>query len=422
MNKLIFLLLLATSLTFSQFDENRRDNRLLPNVIDLGFLSDVHLIDNGAQLNLYYIFKISYTRLLFHKSGDVFEANFEVATEISDSLNNFITRESVREKIFVSSFEETNNDKNYVTGLIKLYVPFLKRFIINTKIVDLTTNIERRLIPKNVRGFEKNDKVLKPFFVSDIKNKNDMNEFHIVSYGNRIPLTSESYTMLIPIADTSIDKLDIVIGDNKDSLELSSEEFFDASLKLTDTGNKIILTKDSNKVYRNFIFRKFNFNLDEGPKIINVKNFPTKTFRTEVFWFNKPKSLFNIRHAVNILNAVESKDTVKNIISADEFEMLNNLIAYWKKFDPTPNTSYNEVKNEFYQRADYAEDNFSTLTKRDGAETDRGKIFLRFGQPTEITRASTREGFMTETWFFQNHNRKFIFIDRAGTGKYEIVN
>lgn len=63
-------------------------------------------------------------------------------------------------------------------------------------------------------------------------------------------------------------------------------------------------------------------------------------------------------------------------------EQESYLNAYWKKADPTPHTAVNEIYEEFMQRLHFADANYGVHQR--GALSDRGLIFLRFGQPDAV--------------------------------------
>jgi GWxTD domain-containing protein len=58
------------------------------------------------------------------------------------------------------------------------------------------------------------------------------------------------------------------------------------------------------------------------------------------------------------------------------------LDDFWRKFDPTPETAYNEIREEFLRRVAYADMHFSGLMR--GALTHQGKIYIRLGPPQEV--------------------------------------
>jgi GWxTD domain-containing protein len=110
---------------------------------------------------------------------------------------------------------------------------------------------------------------------------------------------------------------------------------------------------------------------------------------------------------------------------------------FWARRDPDKDTPENEFKNEFYKLYRYAEDRFRTPF-RDGVDTDRGRIYMRFGPPDEIltnpmgSRSETgidlsawsSEPF--EAWEYyraggvDSQYVMFVFVDRNGDGDYDL--
>ena len=66
---------------------------------------------------------------------------------------------------------------------------------------------------------------------------------------------------------------------------------------------------------------------------------------------------------------------------------------------------------------------YGSFTKS-GWQTDRGRVFLIYGEPDEIERfPSTSESKPYEIWHYYNieNGVEFIFVDRSGSGNYELV-
>lgn len=93
--------------------------------------------------------------------------------------------------------------------------------------------------------------------------------------------------------------------------------------------------------------------------------------------------------------------------------------AYWEKRDPTPNTLRNEVKIEFYKRLNIARQLYGFDEK---TLTDRGKVFVLFGEPDEISQNSAGgNGGSIETWNYFENSVEIVFQDRLGYGTYFLV-
>lgn len=92
--------------------------------------------------------------------------------------------------------------------------------------------------------------------------------------------------------------------------------------------------------------------------------------------------------------------------------------AFWRRHDPTPETTRNEAMDEFYKRVRYANQRFGVGGP--GWKTDMGRIYIQFGQPDEIVRNPFRfDGPPEEIWYYYQSRKTFVFVDRDGFGRYE---
>jgi GWxTD domain-containing protein len=179
---------------------------------------------------------------------------------------------------------------------------------------------------------------------------------------------------------------------------------------------------DTAHLYQTFIARNLSQKLFPGSyrtKLIIDGDTTLLPQMVKVFWFNAPSTLSNAEKALEMLSIINVKaDSLKKLNKKASMEQL--LYAFWRKYDTDTTTSYNELMSVFYSRCDYAIENFSTIQRDDGLETDRGKMYVRFGKPLEIERVATRAGKIGEVWKY-SESRVFYFVDFSGTGKFEIV-
>jgi GWxTD domain-containing protein len=75
----------------------------------------------------------------------------------------------------------------------------------------------------------------------------------------------------------------------------------------------------------------------------------------------------------------------------------------------------------YFQRVDYAFANFRTLKEENGALTDRGKIYILYGKPSNVERSLAPGGPPKETWTYGSLNREFIFEDPSRQGNYKLI-
>jgi len=138
-------------------------------------------------------------------------------------------------------------------------------------------------------------------------------------------------------------------------------------------------------------------------------------------WLTMPRCLTDMATATEALQYLMSANEFEEFMKLSDEEMKKQLEIFWKKRDPTPKTAYNEAMAEYYQRCDYALENFRTLSHADGIKTDRGKIYVLYGPPTKTDRFLTPNTSPKEIWYYDNLQLKFVFIDESRSGNYKLL-
>jgi len=93
--------------------------------------------------------------------------------------------------------------------------------------------------------------------------------------------------------------------------------------------------------------------------------------------------------------------------------------AFWKRRDPTLETERNEALEEFYRRVQYSNQHFGVGIA--GWRTDMGRIYIKLGAPDEVVRNPFNfDRPPEEIWFYYQSQRRFVFIDRDGFGRFEL--
>jgi GWxTD domain-containing protein len=98
------------------------------------------------------------------------------------------------------------------------------------------------------------------------------------------------------------------------------------------------------------------------------------------------------------------------------------LFLFWRLKDPDTTTVVNERYEDFYKAIKYANMYFQT-SFRQGWETDRGKVMLKYGFPTERKEHDAMYGNNAyEEWFFENvqGGSFFYFVDRSSLNNFKL--
>jgi GWxTD domain-containing protein len=101
------------------------------------------------------------------------------------------------------------------------------------------------------------------------------------------------------------------------------------------------------------------------------------------------------------------------------------LFRFWRLRDPDTETPENERLDQFRKDFQRAQKYYSSAMFRDGWRSDRGRILLRYGYPTQIEQfIQTIDTKPYETWFYQNlmGGSTFNFVDISGLGNHKLVN
>lgn len=144
--------------------------------------------------------------------------------------------------------------------------------------------------------------------------------------------------------------------------------------------------------------------------------------RFAVRWMGLDSQIADLDQAIAQLRYVakdEELDAIRNAPSPEE--QRRRFLAFWDARDPTPGTDRNEEMETYYFRVAYANDRYSRFHDR-GWNTDRGEIFIRFGQPDYIEDHPFNYGTRPyQIWNYYGQGRRFIFIDDTGMGDFRLL-
>lgn len=145
--------------------------------------------------------------------------------------------------------------------------------------------------------------------------------------------------------------------------------------------------------------------------------------------FSSSCQLYKLERKLDPVNA-EFLSKVRYIITGKERKIFLELPdsekenfkeEFWKRRDPDPSTEENEFKMEYFNRIERADELFATEGKP-GWLTDRGRIYVLFGPPTDrITYPMGGDPYSRcrEIWYYGNF--PIVFIDSTCTGSYHLI-
>jgi GWxTD domain-containing protein len=126
-------------------------------------------------------------------------------------------------------------------------------------------------------------------------------------------------------------------------------------------------------------------------------------------------------------------DKCKYIATSSEIDQYKALKAidgkrtfisqFWKVRDPNPSTPKNEFYQEYLDRIQHCNQTYSTLGKK-GWKTDRGRIYLKYGKPSEIERFPNQQDTKPyEIWHYNEIEGGiiFVFADLTNFSDYQLI-
>lgn len=161
-------------------------------------------------------------------------------------------------------------------------------------------------------------------------------------------------------------------------------------------------------------------NLDNQPHRVVVRRGDRVLHRVDVLprWFDIPTSLLNLDTAIDMMRFALSAEALREMRKGDPQARERQFNAYWKPRDPTPESAFNELMAEYFERIDHAYDTYTTPT-RPGFDSPMGKTWIQYGKPTSIERRFPPEGGTVVVWEYPG--RRFIFRATSGFGDFELV-
>ncbi|MCF8264258.1 MAG: GWxTD domain-containing protein [Melioribacteraceae bacterium] len=411
MKNLLVCLFLISSVLVAQRSLERKFNPNQPVVFS------IHKVPSDSIVAVYISYKVPFRNLVFVKEDDLYSSGLNLLFDILKD-DEIIDRKSATSPVKISNYEKTKSAEQYIEGLVKIDLPFgnytvrpTAKSIISQKIYPLE-EIDLQLDKDSM-------KVLDPIVLDKIKCNGNA---ALVNFSNGIPYSPDNYSMLFPISDLNLDSIKVAFIQNEKTIfesTLTNPQKINIGYELCE--EKLVLSSSGKEKFNLFeLTGKTNLLAKEMVEItISGSGFSTKVLKN-VVWIDEPIFLRNKERAIQLLEYMISYDEVSDLLSEDEEEYDKVLTDFWKDYDPNKSTAFNELMSVYYSRADYAMKNFSTVNNREGAFTDRGRIYIKLRKPVEIRREYSSINNTLEIWEYEK--KQFIFTDKDGLGNFSLMN
>jgi GWxTD domain-containing protein len=411
------------------------------------FFEAVNLISSDStksRIDIHYRIDQEFFVLTRNSSSSFpweFKRRGEIAIELLDSLGVSKAREIERAEMGTNDTEPTDV-RHWYEGIATFNVPpgFYKVIL---EIDDLDS--ERKHVNRDAtvraRKFDSDSSYSTPMFVDWTAPGVSPDSLASENFGGnmlfggkcclyiefppdlfRDSLLSASYTILTSMAGQQ--KPEVVISENIPKLAVmtgyaleSGRENGSATYRIAPSPSEkrlgVIIPLASEKLP----LRSLDMNLvvKHGKKETKI----SKNFR--MVWPEMPLSLRDIDYALESLRFITTENQLDSLRHGSMERRRDNLEAFWKTRDKSPETAFNEVMTEYYHRVDYARRNFGTLKEPDGLRSDRGRIYVLYGPPTKTNRNLSPEAGYQEVWSYESLSKKFVFADQNKSGNYILI-
>jgi GWxTD domain-containing protein len=118
------------------------------------------------------------------------------------------------------------------------------------------------------------------------------------------------------------------------------------------------------------------------------------------------------------VNYIMTREERKIFLELPDTEKAAFKEEFWKRRDPDPATEENEFKTQYFERMDEADKLFPS-EGRPGWLTDRGRMLVLFGPPTERLTYPMDAVECREVWYYGAF--PVIFIDEHCNGQFRMV-
>ncbi|MEX2632894.1 MAG: GWxTD domain-containing protein [Balneolales bacterium] len=428
----------------------------------------------GENSSLIISFKIEHNFLNFHTAtGDVnndsrFSADVEIGVDVFKVENNELTHQErnnmgtsirgttssrrsnnnglPRQAIFrefwngtayASTYEQTQSNNQYLEGYIVRDLPpgsydIASRFTTNQR--TRNTNPRRITIPENI-----NSSQALYYFIDETEGIDIPSEVPLLNMGRNVFYGKDFNTLiLIPEYDDQIEyrlqlkKLEInrrdttiletvfdeVVKDNEIhaglAIQLAGDDNGPVILDLSEgeTNYTYALKHIPNRRYENAQYRMELWKDNGNGENVMIGS---RVFMNR--WVDIPASLLNVDVAIDMMRFIVDDETLESLKKGNAREREKKFREFWKQRNPTPETEYNELMVEYYKRIDHAFENFGS-PQMPGYESDMGKVYIRNGEPLNVTRRLPPDQPAIQVWEYPSRN--FVFVATSGFGDYEL--
>ena len=391
------------------FCQRQSKNKVLSNVGKYSLIEFSKPFSKDSILVTAFV-EIPFQSLQFIKKEKSFFASYDVSISLRNKKGKRILRKMWSDSIITNDYIQTQSKYRTKKHFVNLKVG-KDEYVIDSELYDKDT---RNKGSKRIKlDFSKKDKtpiLFEPIIVTNLEGNWGFNEGEFPLTGKRITNIDDGLTLIISG----------FVGMGQYQVEM----FLDG--KNEENGVIVIEndeTPDGYFITRYKLKKEDLSTIGLNLKLIIKQNGKERSLYKNISIFKPGLSGFinNVENSFQQMKYILTNDERKKAKGKKGKELESLFLSFWKERDPTPDTSINELMEEYYIRVNYVNEYFN-MSWRDGWETDFGMIYILFGPPDQIERSNSTStsSSIYQVWYYSRLNKQFVFKDQNGFGDFKL--
>jgi GWxTD domain-containing protein len=369
----------------------------------------------GSRLDVFV--QVGFDLLSFVKSGDLYDASYEMTISVLDSAGTLVSEKLWTEDVKGVTFDRSVSASAASITQRSFQVPLGKMFV-RVVVFDKESKVSRQIT---------REAVVPDFSAGQFTISGLLALSRVVMQGEKRQITPCISANIGAIADSFWVYCEVYNSSNLDTTDFilavlnakGDPVIANENIAVLRPGrNELILKLHHGSLplgdYRLVLNARSPHALEDAPPIASSgKN-------VVVRWLGLPRSVKDMDLAVEQLRYIAKDEEFTKMRDAKTPEEKQVLFTdFWKKRDPNPSTPRNEKMEEYYARIEYANKHFSHYI--DGWRTDMGMVFIIFGPPSNVERHPFEvDSKPYEIWSYYELNYSILFLDETGFGDYRL--
>ncbi|MCF7811471.1 GWxTD domain-containing protein [bacterium] len=366
-----------------------------------------------ALIRLDIVVEVVNDMLMFIREDDEFVASLDLHLSIMHAKENRIINQIKHINRTVSEYKLTNSKRDYTTETFTAELKpgkYTVKIMLEDKESKLRESVEKKIViaPKTTKAGNA---------ISDI----------ILARSNEVD--NETGIPFQPTVSGMIPYPTSPLYCHFDLMQSNLNGDCDIELKVVEKSGKVRYCNNSKitstKVIESYYLPVFCENLTFNKyKLIIQAVIGSDTLQSKasfsINFHGLPWVIKDIDQAIQYMRYIAKPEEITRLANELTSRKEETFLKFWNDNFPCPEGAINPKMVEYYSRINFANANLSS--NREGWETDRGRIIVIYGRPTEIEKRTNENNTVEyEIWYYSHLNRQFVFVDDFGFGEYRLT-